>query len=91
MIPIVLKGRRALITGGDSGLGAATGKSLAEAGADIAIAYRDGPEAADAVAATAKSFGNKVAIARVADIASAGGRKARRRSGWWETRSRRGA
>jgi len=64
MIPIVLKGRRALITGGDSGLGGATAKSLAEAGADIAIAYRDGPEAADAVAATAKTFRNKVAIAR---------------------------
>ena len=42
MIPIDLKGRKALITGGDSGLGAATAKSLAEAGADIAIAYRGG-------------------------------------------------
>jgi len=70
MIPIALKGRRALITGADSGLGAATAKSLAEAGADVAIAYKDGPEAAEAVAKTAKGFGGKVAIRRLADIAS---------------------
>ncbi len=69
MIPIDLKGRRALITGGDSGLGAATAKSLAEAGADIAIAYRDGPEAAKAVAAAAKAFGVKVSIVQLADVA----------------------
>ena len=37
MIPIELKGRKALVTGGDSGLGAATVKSLAEAGADVAL------------------------------------------------------
>jgi len=70
MIPIDLKGRKALITGGDSGLGAATAKSLAEAGADIAIAYRDGPEAAESVASAAKGFGVKVAIIRLADVAS---------------------
>ena len=69
MIPVDLKGRRALITGGDSGLGAATAKSLAQAGADIAIAYRDGPEAAQKVAKAAEEFGGKVAIARLADVA----------------------
>jgi NAD(P)-dependent dehydrogenase (short-subunit alcohol dehydrogenase family) len=69
MIPIELKGRRALITGGDSGLGAATVKSLAQAGADIGISYRDGPEAAQSVAAAARQFGGKVSIARLADVA----------------------
>jgi NAD(P)-dependent dehydrogenase (short-subunit alcohol dehydrogenase family) len=69
MIPIDLTGRSALITGGDSGLGAATAKSLAQAGADIAIAYRDTPEAAESVAATAKGFDVKVAIVRLADVA----------------------
>jgi NAD(P)-dependent dehydrogenase (short-subunit alcohol dehydrogenase family) len=70
MIPIDLKGRKALITGGDSGLGAATAKSLAQAGADIAIAYRDGPKAAESVAAAARAFGVKVAIIRLADVAN---------------------
>jgi len=69
MIPIDLNGRKALITGGDSGLGAATAKSLAQAGADIAIAYRDGPQAAERVAAEAKAFGGKAAIVRLADVA----------------------
>lgn len=70
MIPIDLKGRRALITGGDSGLGAATAKSLAQAGADIAIAYRGGPEAAQGVAATASQFGVKVSIVELDDVAN---------------------
>jgi NAD(P)-dependent dehydrogenase (short-subunit alcohol dehydrogenase family) len=70
MIPIDLKGRKALITGGDSGLGAATAKSLAQAGADVAIAYRDGPDAAENVASAAKSFGGRVSIVRLADVAN---------------------
>jgi NAD(P)-dependent dehydrogenase (short-subunit alcohol dehydrogenase family) len=72
MIPIDLKGRRALITGGDSGLGAATAKSLAQAGADIAIAYRDEPKNAEGVATAARAFGGKVAIVQLADVASEG-------------------
>ena len=43
MIPIDLKGRKALITGGESGLGAATANSLAQAGADVAITYHATP------------------------------------------------
>ncbi len=70
MIPIDLKGRRALITGGDTGLGAATAKSLAQAGADIAIAYRDGPQAAEHVAASARAFGGAATIIRLADVAN---------------------
>jgi NAD(P)-dependent dehydrogenase (short-subunit alcohol dehydrogenase family) len=70
MIPIDLKGRKALITGGESGLGAATAKSLAQAGADVAITYHDAPEAAEAVAASAKAFGGKAAVVRLADVAN---------------------
>jgi NAD(P)-dependent dehydrogenase (short-subunit alcohol dehydrogenase family) len=70
MIPIDLKGRKALITGGESGLGAATAKSLAQAGADVAITYHDTPQAAEAVAATAKAFGVKAAAIRLADVAN---------------------
>ncbi len=57
MIAIELQGRKALITGGDSGLGAATAKSLAQAGADVAITYRHKADAAEQVVAVAKSFG----------------------------------
>lgn len=57
MIAIELKGRKALVTGGDSGLGAATAKSLAQAGADVAISYRYKSDAADQVAAQVRSFG----------------------------------
>lgn len=49
MIAIELKGRKALVTGKDSGLGAATVKSLAQAGADVAISYRYASDAADRV------------------------------------------
>lgn len=69
MISIDLAGRRALVTGGDSGLGAATAKSLAQAGADVMIAYRGAPEAANAVASSARTFGNKVVIVQLADVA----------------------
>jgi NAD(P)-dependent dehydrogenase (short-subunit alcohol dehydrogenase family) len=68
MIAIDLKGRRALITGGDSGLGAATTKSLAQAGADIAITYREGPEAAMQVAAQAQGFGVKAVVIQLQNV-----------------------
>lgn len=68
MIAIELKGRKAFITGGDSGLGAATAKSLAQAGADVAISYRFKSDAADQVAAVAKSFGVQAYTFRLDDI-----------------------
>jgi 3-oxoacyl-[acyl-carrier protein] reductase len=50
-----LTGRRALVTGGSRGIGAATALLLAECGADVAIAYRsrhdDARRVADAIAA----------------------------------------
>lgn len=68
MIPISLQGRKALITGGDSGLGAATAKSLAQAGADVAITYRYQPDAAKKVADVVKSFGVKAYIFQLDNI-----------------------
>lgn len=46
---ISLKGKRALVTGGSRGIGAAVSRLLAAAGADVGIAYRSRTEDADAV------------------------------------------
>jgi NAD(P)-dependent dehydrogenase (short-subunit alcohol dehydrogenase family) len=51
---IRLEGKRALVTGGNSGLGAAIALALAEAGAKVAINYMTHPEAADALIQTIK-------------------------------------
>ncbi len=48
---ISLKGKRALVTGGSRGIGAAVARLLAEAGADVGIAYRSRAAEADAVLA----------------------------------------
>jgi len=70
VIAIELKGRKALITGGDSGLGAATAKSLAQAGADVAVTYRFKSDAADKVAAVIKSYGVNAYTFRLDNISS---------------------
>ena len=51
---IRLEGKRALVTGGNSGLGAAISLALAEAGAKVAINYMTHPEASDALIETIK-------------------------------------
>ena len=51
---IRLEGKRALVTGGNSGLGAAIALALAEAGAKVAINYMTHPEASDALIETIK-------------------------------------
>jgi 3-oxoacyl-[acyl-carrier protein] reductase len=51
MLPIDLTGKRALVTGGSRGVGAAVARMLGAAGADVAIAYRARSADADGVVA----------------------------------------
>lgn len=55
--PRVLHGRKALVTGGSRGIGRATVLALAEAGADVAISYRQNSQAAEEVCRIAREFG----------------------------------
>ena len=67
-----LAGRRALVTGGSRGIGAATALLFADWGAHVAIGYRSRSSDAEAVVQQARSFGvNAVAIA--ADVATRAG------------------
>ncbi|HEX4298180.1 MAG TPA: glucose 1-dehydrogenase [Devosia sp.] len=70
MLDIDLKGRRALVTGGNSGIGAAIVASLAEAGADVAINFVTHPETADAGADAVRKAGGR-ALALAADVSNA--------------------
>jgi 3-hydroxybutyrate dehydrogenase len=59
-----LSGRRALITGGASGIGRATALRLAEAGAEVLVVDRD----ADAAAAVADKAGGTAVTADLSDL-----------------------
>ena len=65
---IDLKGKRALVTGGSRGIGAAIALALAENGADVAFTYRNAVDKADAVAASIRQLGRR-AIGIQADSA----------------------
>lgn len=69
---IDLRGRRALVTGGSRGIGAATARLLAQAGADVMIGYRSRAADANAVVAELHEMGVK-AGAHAADIATSEG------------------
>ncbi|MHB1531085.1 glucose 1-dehydrogenase [Acidithiobacillus sp.] len=67
MISIDLQGRRALVTGASGGLGQAIAKTLADAGAQVAVHYRKGQGEAEAVVAAIRKKHGK-AQAFPADI-----------------------
>ncbi len=69
-IKLDLNGRIALVTGASRGIGAAVAASLAEAGAAVAVNYRERAAEADAIVAGIKRKGGR-AIAAAADASQA--------------------
>jgi NAD(P)-dependent dehydrogenase (short-subunit alcohol dehydrogenase family) len=70
---INLEGRRAIVTGGSSGIGVETARALAHAGAQVTLAVRDldaGQRTADDIAATSGRGDLAVAQLDLADLAS---------------------
>ena len=70
MLSIDLSGRRALVTGGNSGIGAAIVDALAAAGADVAINFVSHPEAAEEGAGRVRAAGGR-ALTLAADVSDA--------------------
>lgn len=66
-----LNGKVALVTGGSRGIGAATALRLAREGADVAVTYVNGKEAAEDVVAAVEALGRR-AVALRADSADPG-------------------
>ena len=65
-----LNGHTALVTGASRGIGAAIAMALAEAGAAVAVNYRERADAADAVVAKIREFGGR-ATGIAADVSQA--------------------
>ncbi|MFF0539755.1 SDR family oxidoreductase [Streptomyces coelicoflavus] len=68
--PAPLAGRTALVTGGSRGIGAATALRLAREGADVALTYVNGKDAAEDVVRAVEALGRR-AVALRADSADA--------------------
>jgi glucose 1-dehydrogenase len=64
----LLEGRRALVTGGSSGIGAGVALELAANGAAVAISYRSGGDAAEEMAGAVRAAGGR-ALALHMDVA----------------------
>jgi 3-oxoacyl-[acyl-carrier protein] reductase len=69
---IDLKGKRALVTGGSRGIGAAAALLLAECGADVGIGYRNREKDAEEVVRQIASLGVR-GFAQAADISTVAG------------------
>jgi NAD(P)-dependent dehydrogenase (short-subunit alcohol dehydrogenase family) len=54
-----LAGKRALVTGGSRGIGAAIAIALAENGADVALTFQNSADRAEAVVASIKGLGRR--------------------------------
>jgi 3-oxoacyl-[acyl-carrier protein] reductase len=67
-----LAGKAALVTGGSRGVGAATARLLARAGADVAIGYHSRAADAERVVAELRAMGRR-ALAHGGDVATAEG------------------
>src|SRR4051812_18922533 len=63
----LLRGQKAIVTGASSGIGRAVAISLGHAGADVAVNYVSGPDAAEAVAEEIRRCGSKAITIR-ADV-----------------------
>lgn len=70
-----LFGKRALVTGGSRGIGAAIARQLAADGADVAITYDKSAELAEAIAAEIRATGRR-AVAVQADAGTPAGARA---------------
>jgi NAD(P)-dependent dehydrogenase (short-subunit alcohol dehydrogenase family) len=74
-LEIQLRGKRALVTGGNSGIGEATVRALAAAGARVAVNYVAHPEAAEALVRELERTGGgalaiEADVSREADVAT---------------------
>lgn len=70
---IGLRGKRALVTGGSRGIGAAAAEIFAENGVNVAIGYRSRKADAEALVASLRDKHGVTAVAHATDISTASG------------------